>query len=38
MSFIYELKLGLCDIQISTYHKLIAIVLGKQINVSILCI
>jgi len=34
-SYISRIERGLSDIQVSTYHKLIAIGLGKQLNISI---
>lgn len=34
-SYISRIERGLSDIQISTYHKLIEIGLGKQLNISI---
>lgn len=34
-SYISRIERGLSDIQISTYHKLIEIGLGRQLNISI---
>jgi len=34
-SYISRIERGLSDIQVSTYHKLIAIGLGKHLNISI---
>ncbi len=34
-SYISRIERGLSDIQISTYHKLIKIGLGRQLNISI---
>ena len=34
-SYISRIERGLSDIQVSTYYKLIAIGLGKQLNISI---
>jgi len=34
-SYISRVERGLSDIQISTYHKLIELGLGKQLNISI---